>query len=62
MAHEPCEEASWSKHGKENIAWRDIGGGKELQVRCFHVDTLCIEAAGGGWRGCWWGHLLGPEA
>jgi hypothetical protein len=38
------------------------GGGKELRVMCFHVDTLCIEATGGGWQGCWWGHLLGPGA
>jgi hypothetical protein len=37
MAHEPCEEASWPKHEKENIAWRSVCGGKELWVRCFHV-------------------------
>jgi hypothetical protein len=48
MAHEPYEEASWSKHGKENIAWRDVGGGKELRVRCFHVRYFVH-------RGCRWG-------
>jgi hypothetical protein len=37
MAHEPRKEASWPKNGKENIAWHGIGGGKELQVRYFHV-------------------------
>jgi hypothetical protein len=48
MAHEPCEEASWPKHRKENIAWRGIGGVKELRVRCFHVRYFVH-------RGCKWG-------
>jgi hypothetical protein len=48
MAHEPCEEASLSKHGKKNIAWRGVGGGKELRVRCFHVRYFV-------YRGCRWG-------
>jgi hypothetical protein len=26
MAHEPCGEASRSKYGKKNIAWRGVGG------------------------------------
>jgi hypothetical protein len=48
MAHDPCEEASRPKHGKENIVRHGIGGGKELPVRCFHVRYFVH-------RGCKWG-------
>jgi hypothetical protein len=48
MAHEPYEEASQPKYGKEYIAWHGVGGGKELRVRCFYVRYFVH-------RGCRWG-------